>query len=152
MLMAHSVEGRFPILDRDLIALANSLPDSVKLRVLDEKHVLKRVGDGLVPRAVLERPKQPYRAPDAPSFFDRQAPSWVEELTCQRALEQSGMFDVEVVSALFRKGKNKQGGPLSNSDNMAVVGVLSTQLLHEQFIARFPALEPVPELRTLVER
>jgi asparagine synthase (glutamine-hydrolysing) len=43
MLMAHSVEGRFPFLDPNVIALANSLPDAYKLRVLDEKHVLKRV-------------------------------------------------------------------------------------------------------------
>ena len=37
---------RFPFLDANVIALANSLPDSYKLRVLDEKHVLKRGGAG----------------------------------------------------------------------------------------------------------
>ena len=30
MLMSHSVEGRFPFLDRDVVALAESLPDSVQ--------------------------------------------------------------------------------------------------------------------------
>ena len=41
--MAHSVEGRFPFLDRQVAALADALPARYKLRVLDEKHVLKRV-------------------------------------------------------------------------------------------------------------
>ena len=49
------------------MALANSLPSSFKLKVLDEKHVLKRVARGLVTEEILKRPKQPYRAPDAGS-------------------------------------------------------------------------------------
>jgi asparagine synthase (glutamine-hydrolysing) len=47
MLMGNSVEGRFPFLDKNVIALANSLPPSFKLKVLDEKHVLKRVSKDL---------------------------------------------------------------------------------------------------------
>ena len=53
MLMAHSVEGRFPFLDTDVVELANSLPPSYKLRGLDEKHVLKRAAAGLVPDAII---------------------------------------------------------------------------------------------------
>ncbi len=49
MLMANSVEGRFPFLDLELAALADSLPPSYKLHALDEKHVLKRVGAGVLP-------------------------------------------------------------------------------------------------------
>ena len=71
MLMAHSVEGRFPFLDPDLVELANSLPPAYKLRGLDEKHVLKRAAAGLVPDEIIRRPKQPYRAPDALSFVGR---------------------------------------------------------------------------------
>src|SRR6185295_2651420 len=65
MLMAHAVEGRFPFLDPQVAALADSLPAAYKLRVLDEKHVLKRAARDLVPEAILRRKKQPYRAPDA---------------------------------------------------------------------------------------
>ena len=57
MLMAHSVEGRFPFLDDDVIALANSLPPAYKLRVLDEKHVLKRVATALVPAEIIAAPQ-----------------------------------------------------------------------------------------------
>ena len=74
MLMAHSVEGRFPFLDEDVVALANSLPPAYKLRVLDEKHVLKRVAEPVVPPEIIARKKQPYRAPDALSFVARTRP------------------------------------------------------------------------------
>src|SRR6202007_990426 len=79
MLMAHSVEGRFPFLDREVVELANSLPDAQKLKVLDEKHVLKRVGESLIPASVVHRKKQPYRAPDALSFVGPDAPGWIAE-------------------------------------------------------------------------
>lgn len=55
MLMGHSVEGRFPFLDANVVRLASSLPARYKLRVLDEKHVLKRASRELVPEAILRR-------------------------------------------------------------------------------------------------
>jgi len=153
MLMAHSVEGRFPFLDPDVVALANALPPSYKLRGLDEKHVLKRAAEGLVPKSVLARTKQPYRAPDAVSFVGRSSPAWVEELLSGGALLRSGIFDPAVVGALWRKCRDHgEGGQFSNTDNMALVGVLSTQILHDAFVAHPPDAGPPPRFTTLVDR
>jgi asparagine synthase (glutamine-hydrolysing) len=69
MLMANSVEGRFPFLDCNLVDFANQLPPRHKLFALDEKHLLKVAFEDLLPESILKRPKQPYRAPDAASFF-----------------------------------------------------------------------------------
>ena len=136
MLSANSVEGRYPFLDSDVIALANSLPPSYKLRVLDEKHVLKRVSESLVPSRVRKRKKQPYRAPDAVSFVGSAAPAWVAELLSQSAIDEAGIFNSAAVQQLWKKCKKIEAEPhrFSNTDNMALVGVLSTQLLYQQFI------------------
>jgi len=136
MLMAHSVEGRFPYLDRDVIALADSLPDGYKLAGLDEKHVLKRVAADLLPADILARKKQPYRAPDALSFVGAGAPAWVAEVLSEPALARAGVFDPKPAAQLYRKclERGEVSAP-SNADNMALVGVLSTQLLHESFVA-----------------
>jgi asparagine synthase (glutamine-hydrolysing) len=154
MLMAHSVEGRFPFLDRDVVELANALPLSFKLRGLDEKHVLKRAARGLVPDEILRRPKQPYRAPDALSFLDAAAPDWVGELVRERAVEDAGVFDPIGVDRLWRKCRAAASGaaPLSNADDMALVGVLSTGLLHEQLVRRAPSRVERMEFRTVVDR
>ena len=156
MLMAHSVEGRFPFLDRDVAALANRLPSDYKLRVLDEKHVLKRAARELIPPEILARPKQPYRAPDALSFVGqpgKDVPGWVEEMLDERAVRAGGVFDPPAVRALAQKCRERAPkGQLSNSDNMAMVGVLSTQLLHHQFVARRPDAGPPVSFRTAVEQ
>jgi asparagine synthase (glutamine-hydrolysing) len=136
MAMASSVEGRFPFLDARVVELANRLPPSFKLRVLDEKHVLKRAGAGLVPREILARPKQPYRAPDAESFLGPGAPEWTHDVLGERSVAEAGVFDDRAVAQLHAKCSRQvaAGKHLSNTDNMALVGVLSTQLLHASFV------------------
>ena len=152
MLMAHSVEGRFPFLDPNVVALAASLPPSHKLRGLDEKHVLKRASEGLVPPEVVRRTKQPYRAPDALAFAGEGAPEWVSDLLGERAVRDAGVFDPGQVERLARKCRESEGGQFSNADNMAVVGVLSAQLLHDRLVRAAPPAPPPPRFRILVDR
>lgn len=145
MLMAHSVEGRFPFLDPDVVDLCNALPPSYKLRVLEEKYVLKRVAGGLVPDEILARPKQPYRAPDAACFVGSDAPEWIDEILSDRSLRESDLFDPDAVRLLVAKCRARARlGPLSNADNMAFVGVVSTQLLWHQLVKRPPPIVETP--------
>ncbi|BBY51339.1 asparagine synthase (glutamine-hydrolyzing) [Mycolicibacterium arabiense] len=135
MLMANSVEGRFPFLDRNVIEFANQLPARHKLFGLDEKYLLKRAFADIVPQDISRRPKQPYRAPDAASFFASDRPEWFDELTSEPAISAAGVFDPRLVSGLFRKCAKSGGDGMSNTDNMRVLAVVSTQLTYECFIA-----------------
>ena len=153
MLMAHSVEGRFPFLDNDVVALANSLPPSYKLNVLDEKHVLKRVAGNAVPPSIVARKKQPFRAPDAVAFLTSTPPAFVDEVLSETALRDANIFDPLAVAQLVAKCRSSdEGRALSNSDNMAIVGVLSTQLLHQQFVKDRPSGLSRVTLRTDIDR
>ena len=148
--LAHGVEGRFPFLDSGVVAAAARMPESHKLRVLDEKHVLKRVARDLVPREILARPKQPYRAPDAASFFGPGAPDYVGDLLCEAALREAGLFDPGGVARLVTKCREGLlGGPLGNADNMAFVGVLSAQLVWHQLGRAAPPRPPPLEIRII---
>jgi asparagine synthase (glutamine-hydrolysing) len=153
MLMSNSVEGRFPFLDKDVMALAASLPPSYKLRVLDEKHVLKKASQGLVPSVILARKKQPYRAPDALAFVLGRAPEteWVAEVLSEGAIAEAGLFEPAAVAQLWRKCNEMSAAQFSNTDNMALVGILSTQLVHEQLVKRRPDVRSI-HWRTVVDR
>ena len=153
MLLGNSVEGRFPFLDREVVTLANSLPDRYKLAGLDEKAVLKRVAGDLVPDAILSRKKQPYRAPDALSFVGEGTPGWIDEVLAEASLAGAGLFDPEVAGRFHRKCRDRQAdSQFSNADNMALVGLLSTQLLHQKFVERARRPEPVTDFGTLIDR
>ena len=134
MLMANSVEGRFPFLDRDVVDFACALPARHKLFGLEEKYLLKRAFADLVPDDVIHRPKQPYRAPDAASFFAAGSPAWFGEVTSKRAVHAAGVFEPSVVAGLLAKCRRTGGENMSNTDNMRVLAIVSTQLTHEIFI------------------
>lgn len=134
MLMANSVEGRFPFLDAGVVDLANQLPGRHKLLGLDEKHILKKTFRDLVPEEILTRPKQPYRAPDAASFVVDGGPSWVEEVIAPEVVAEAGVFAPRAVQSLMAKCRRTRGVRMSNTDNMRVLAVLSTQLIYHQFI------------------
>jgi asparagine synthase (glutamine-hydrolysing) len=134
MLMANSVEGRFPFLDRDVVNLANALPARHKLFGLEEKYLLKRAFADLVPEEIIHRTKQPYRAPDAASFFADSSPAWFDELMSERAVAAAGVFEPSMVAGLLAKCRRTGGENMSNTDNMRILAVVSTQLTHESFI------------------
>jgi asparagine synthase (glutamine-hydrolysing) len=147
MAMAHSVEGRYPFLDYRMVEFAAKLPAKLKMKVLDQKHLLKQAFSGSIPDSIARRPKQPYRAPDGKCFFGTSAADYAEELLSPEAIRQNGIFNAQAVTGLVQKFKN--GRASSVKDNMAMVGVLSTQLLVHQFInqrSQEPARCPQPIL------
>ena len=135
MAMAHSVEGRFPFLDYRVVEFASRLPVSLKMKVLNEKYLLKRCAAGLVPPSVAKRRKQPYRAPEGCSFLQPAAREYVEELLSPEQIQRDGIFDGPTVGML--RDKFRKGAAIGIKDNMGLVGIVSTQLLLHQFINHF---------------
>ena len=137
MAMANSIEGRFPFLDHRVIEAAARIPSRLRMCGLTEKYILKRAARGLIPDALIDRAKQPYRAPISRCFFGEERPEYVAEMLSSSKLRSYGYFDEKKVARLVAKCSQGQGSLLSERENMALVGILSTQLLHHQFVERF---------------
>lgn len=144
MMAAHSIEGRFPFLDHRVVEFCNQLPPGLKIRGLREKHILKKSAAGLLPREIAERRKQPYRAPIHQAFVGRSL-AYVDDLLSPDAIRSTGIFAPRPIDTLLRKCR--AGGRVGEFEDMALVGVLSTQLLHHQFVAegavQAPEADPV---------
>ena len=140
MAMAHSIEGRFPFLDYRVVEFASRLSPQLKMKVLNEKYLLKAAIGDMIPRSIRNRHKQPYRAPDSQSFLaggkEGKLFEYVEELLAPRTIQEGGVFDAGAVGKLLEKAR--QGQIVSMKDNMALVGVLSTQVVIDRFIKNFP--------------
>ncbi|MGW0332526.1 asparagine synthase (glutamine-hydrolyzing) [Streptomyces sp. NPDC003011] len=61
--MAHAVECRVPYCQPSVTAFARRTPDALKVTDSRRKRILWDAGEGLVPRAVQERQKQPFTFP-----------------------------------------------------------------------------------------
>lgn len=132
--MAHSIEGRYPFLDHRVVEFAAKIPPEMKIRGLREKHILRKSMSDLLPKGIGNRPKQPYRAPDALSFTGQDAPDYVGEVLSPKALAETGYFNPKAVGKLHEKCEAQQHRT-GTRDNQAFLGVLSTQLLDKEFCA-----------------
>ena len=142
MAMAHSVEGRYPFLDYRVIELAFRMPPRYRLFGLTEKHMLKAAARGVIPQKLIDRPKQPYRAPISSAFVGSSPPDYVADLLSERCIDETGFFNARKVRQLRQKALQPNGRALSERENMALVGIISTQLLDEKFVRHFPPAPP----------
>ena len=137
MAMGNSVEGRYPFLDHRVMEFCCKLPPNVRMQTLTEKYILKKSMSDLLPVTITKRTKQPYMAPDSKSFFNSGTLDYVEEMFSDSALKRCGCFDIKKTKKIFEKCR--KGLAIGFKDNMAFVGILSTQLLYNLFIEQFPA-------------
>jgi asparagine synthase (glutamine-hydrolysing) len=138
--MGHSLEIRLPYLDPKVMEFMGRVPSKWKIFGLDEKYILKRSFRGILPDTITARAKHPYRAPISESLLKGSFAGRTRELLSESGLKRSGLFDPGRVGKLVKLLEGPGGG--SEVNNMALVGILSTQLVHQQYVREFPA-EPV---------
>ena len=83
MTMAHGLEARSPLLDTALTEFAGSLPDSLKLRGLTTKVVLRETVRRLVPTSILRRAKMGFGVPLGRWFRSQMRPLVEDELVSE---------------------------------------------------------------------
>ena len=132
--MAHSLEIRMPYLDYRLIEFMGKVPSYLKIRGLNEKFILKKIYKDILPQSILNRPKHPYRAPIKNSLLNKNL-QYVDYYLSDEKLKSYNLFNHSMVKIL--KDKLTRAENSSEFDNMALVGILTTQILNDRFIENF---------------
>jgi asparagine synthase (glutamine-hydrolysing) len=133
--MAHSVEIRLPFLDYRLIDLMARVPSRWKILGLNEKYLLKKVLRPVLPDEIVARRKQPYRAPIVNCLLAGASGEFARGLLASGAIQRAAMFDAGKVSKLLAKlHAVERPGEI---DSMALAGILSSQIIHQQFVEDF---------------
>jgi asparagine synthase (glutamine-hydrolysing) len=135
--MAHSVEIRLPFLDYRVIEFMARVPSRWKILGLNEKHLLKKMLRPALPPEIVGRRKQPYRAPIVQCLLAGASGEWARELLTEQGLRRGGWFDPLKVQKLLAKVRTVQSP--SETESMALAGILSTQILQQQFVEDFSA-------------
>jgi asparagine synthase (glutamine-hydrolysing) len=131
--MAHGVEGRYPFLDHRVYAHSVGLKGEQKLSESSDKIALRKLAEELIPAEIATRGKQPYRAPEVTPFFSPDAPDWVGEALSPTALREVGIWDAGRAEGLLRRCRS--GRATGVREGMALIGMLSTQVWHQGFVA-----------------
>jgi asparagine synthase (glutamine-hydrolysing) len=135
MAMAHSVELRPPFLDHRLWEFMGRVPPQRKMPGLEGKFILKRCLKRDLPDGILGREKHPYRAPIRQSLLHPAVAESTREWLSEKSVRSSGLFDPGRVGRMLKKISD--GSQLNEVDDMALVGIVTTQMLHRDMVENF---------------
>ena len=99
MAMATSLETRAPFLDADVMELAFSMPESMKIRNGERKWVLKQAMRGILPEAILTRKKEGFSIP-LKNWLRRELQPLMRALLSPERVRARGLFEPAEVTRL----------------------------------------------------
>lgn len=119
--MKYSLEGRCPILDREVMEYSFRIPHEYKYHRGDKKHILKDIAYDYIPRELLDRPKVGFSVP---------LDSWLRGPLREQLLDYSnigylkrqGLFDAEYVHKMIREYLTSGDGGPSTGANFSKLG------------------------------
>lgn len=100
--MAVSLESRIPMLDKDVVEFAWTLPLSYKYRDGVTKKVLRNILYKYVPKDLMDLPKRGFSIPISKWLKEPELREWAETLIDRKTLEQQGLLDPDVVWYIWK--------------------------------------------------
>lgn len=143
MTAAHGVEARYPFLDHRVFEFVAALPTSSRLRGLRDKEVLRRWSSRILPPKVGTRRRIVERPAETQCLSLATSPAWIGDYLTPEALNRVGIFSSAAVGNLVRRSRTDMSATSANSS--ALIGVLTTQLWHDQFVESAAFVNPLPE-------
>jgi len=131
MSMAHSIEARVPFLDHELWECVAGLPSAALMNGSQPKGLLRAAMREYLPPEILARRKWGLAAPYADWLRRPRLPDWAEDALSDSALRDTGYFKADAVKRLRVE---QQSGRRNHA--RLLMGVLSTQVWHGQFVAQ----------------
>jgi len=107
MSMAHSLEARVPLLDHKLVEFAATIPPELQLGPGGTKQIFKRAMRGILPDAIIDRPKHGFAVPLG-HWFRGEFADFVRDLLLSAESRGRGIFNpahVERLVELHRRGR-----------------------------------------------
>ena len=112
--MAVSLENRVPMLDRDVVEFAWTLPSEYKIGTISgeivTKRILKEILYRYVPKEMLDRPKKGFSVPMTRWLSEGTLSEWAGELISDSALVRDGYFDRRAVDRIYKEFLAKRRG------------------------------------------
>lgn len=110
MSMAHSIEAREPLLDHKLVEFAATIPAEMRLRGGTTKYIFKQAMRGILPDAIIDRPKQGFGVP-LEHWFRGRLSSFVRDLLLSRRSRERGIFNpahIEKLLKIHESGRRRE--------------------------------------------
>ena len=133
MSMAHSLEARVPLLDHKLVEFAATIPPELKLKQGATKYIFKKAMRGILPGAIIDRPKHGFAVPLG-QWFKGRFDDFLHDLLLSDTSKRRGILNPGHVEHLI--GLHRRGRPLDSQ--------LWTLISFELWCRTFMDRKPIP--------
>ena len=100
MFYAHSIEGRYPYLDRKLVEFVQTIPTKYKLKGLKGRYIQKQALRNVLPSQVMKRQNYGLEMPHSIWFFD-ELRGTLETFLNKKSIEDTELFKWEPINELI---------------------------------------------------
>ncbi len=128
MSMASSTEVRVPLLDDEVVRMADRIPPGLKLKRTKRKYVLKRAMEGVLPHDVIWRPKAGFGAP-LRAWIGGDLRALVDDCLGHDVIRERGLFEPATVDRLVR---DNDAGTADNT--LRIWALLVLELWQRSFV------------------
>lgn len=107
MMMAHSVESRFPFLDRPLVEYMATVPGNLRLSRFRPRYIQKRAMAEILPGEILRRRSFGLELPHS-KWLLGPLRFLVDEYLSKKSVVRSGLFDPDVVARVWSEHERRE--------------------------------------------
>jgi asparagine synthase (glutamine-hydrolysing) len=144
MSMATSLECRVPLLDHELVELAATMPEGVKIRGGKLKHAMKEAVSGLLPQDILERKKRGFGTPMGAWLKDDLAPL-VRGLLSEAVVNTRDLFHFQEVRKLIAA---HEANRIDGTDRL--LALINLEIWSRIYLDRRPPEDVTTELKAML--
>ncbi len=114
MFMAHSLETRFPLMDRYLAEYVSTIPSFMRIKKFKRRYIQKQIAKGLIPQAIVNRRKSGLEFPYS-KWLLRELKPLCEKYFTKAIVGKSNFLRWETLDTIWRQhqaGKKDYGRAL----------------------------------------
>lgn len=126
--MAHAVEVRVPLLDRELVELVATAPPGLKLKGLTRKYLLKKALEDRLPRDIITRRKGGFGVP-LRTWLAHDLQPMMGDLLAETTVRRRGYFRPAEVQRLM--DENRSG---TEDRSLYLYALMTFELWHQAFV------------------
>ena len=125
--MFNSLEVRCPFLDKEVVKIANQIPNGMKIKNKSGKFILKEILKKYVPEHLTNRPKKGFAIPLG-NWLKHPLREWSEELLSTNKLKEQNYVNYKLVQTLWNDHKNNN---VDNSSKLWPILMFQNWLLNK---------------------
>ena len=130
MSMWHSLEVRVPFLDHHLVEFCATIPNSLKIKFLQKKYILKKALSPVLPRSVLNHRKQGFIGPMT-RWLQTDLKNYVQSGLRPQRLAEHGLFSQRTVKTILYEHFSRK----ENNDKL-IWSLIMFQEWYEHYIGK----------------